>query len=142
MGTYSGSNSGVNGGTVTNVAFASGDLTVNGVVIGASVSSADTASTANADASAIAKAAAINQVSAQTGVTAKAAATQITSAAVTATTTAAFTINGVSITAASGANIGEKMANLVSNINQKADQSGVRAEIVDGDQYQLIADDG
>ncbi len=142
VGTYSGSNSGVNGGTVTNVAFASGDLTVNGVVIGASVSSADTASTVNADASAIAKAAAINQVSEQTGVTATAAATQITSGAVTATTTAAFTINGVSISAASGANIGEKMANLVSNINQKAEQSGVRAEIVDGDQFQLIADDG
>jgi flagellin len=143
VGTYSGSNSGVNGSTVTSVALVSGDLTINGVSVGASLAADDTASTATKDQSAISKAAAINRVSEQTGVTAQAQNTQILSGAVNLTAVASLTINGVSISdTATAGTIGEKMANLVSNINQKNAQTGVIAKVVDGDQYELIAADG
>ena len=143
VGTYSGSNSGVNGAAVSAAALVSGDITINGVSVGASLAADDTASTANKDQSAISKAAAINRVSDQTGVTAKAQNTQVLSAAVNASAVASLTINGVAIsdTAAAGT-AGEKMANLVSNINQKTAQTGVVAQVVDGDQFELIAADG
>lgn len=143
IGTYSGSNSGINGTAVADAALVSGDITINGVSVGASLAADDVSSTANKDRSAISKAAAINRVSDQTGVTATAQNTQVLSAAVNASAVASLTINGVSIadTAAAGT-AGEKMENLVSNINQKSAQTGVVAQIVDGDQFELVAADG
>lgn len=144
VGTYSGSNSGVNGAEVSAAALVSGDLTINGVSVGASLAADDTASSANKDFSAISKAAAINRVSDQTGVTATAQNTQILSAAVpNATAVADLEINGVVIADVGDAGtVGEKMANLVDAINQKTAQTGVVAQVVDGDQYELIAADG
>lgn len=144
VGTYSGSNSGVNGAEVSAAALVSGDLTINGVSVGASLAADDTASSANKDFSAISKAAAINRVSDQTGVTATAQNTQVLSAAVpNATAVADLTINGVTIADVGDAGtVGEKMANLVDAINQKTAQTGVVAQVVDGDQYELIAADG
>ncbi|PID42454.1 MAG: flagellin [Proteobacteria bacterium] len=146
VGTYSGSNSGVNGAAVTNTALISGDLTINGISVGASMASDDTASSTDKAASAIAKAAAINRVSDQTGVTAKAQATQVLSAEFTAVNAVSgLTVNGVTIddiAAASTGDVGGQMNNIVQAINNKSAQTGVRAEIVDDNQYQLIADDG
>jgi flagellin len=143
IGTYSGSNSGLNGTAVSATALASGDITINGVSVGASLAADDSASTAGKDASAISKAAAINRVSDSTGVTATASNTQVTSTAVSVTAVASLTINGVAISdTATAGTIGEKMENLVANINAKTAQTGVTAEIVDGDQYQLLAADG
>ncbi|MCP5206917.1 MAG: flagellin [Hahellaceae bacterium] len=143
VGTYSGSNSGVNSSTVSNAALATGDLTINGVSVGASLASDDTASTASKSASAISKAAAINRVSEQTGVTAVAQNTQVTSAAISNTTTiTGVSINGTTIGDAGGSSIGEKLAAFVDAVNQKTAATGVRAEVLDGDQFQLIADDG
>lgn len=143
VGTYSGSNSGVNGAAVTGAALATGDITINGVSVGASLSADDTASSVDKSHSAISKAAAINRVSEQTGVTAKAQNTQVTSATVNATAVSGLTINGVTIAdTAAGTTAGEKMETLVQNINNKSAQTGVVAQIVDGDQYELIAADG
>lgn len=142
-GTYSGSNSGVASGAVTGAALATGDLSINGVSVGASLASDDTASYANKSFSAISKAAAINRVSDQTGVTARAGNTQITSTAVTAAASTGLVINNVAIAdTAAAATIGEQMDLLVANINQKSAQTGVVASVLDGDQFELIAADG
>lgn len=144
VGTYSGNNAIANGdviATAGQVALDSGDLVINGVSIGKSDAAADTASTTAKAGSAIAKAAAINQVSEETGVTATANATQVTSGNVTAGA-ASVTINGVAIDVAAGANASEQVTLTVDAINQKTAQTGVRAEVVDDNQYQLIADDG
>src|SRR5690606_822470 len=69
VGTFSGGNSGVVGNSATG-ALASGDLVINGVSVGATFDSQDTASSADNDQSAIAIAAAINAVSDKSGVTA------------------------------------------------------------------------
>ncbi|ARU57156.1 flagellin-like protein [Oleiphilus messinensis] len=145
VGTYSGSNSGVNGGAVTATALVAGDLTINGVSVGASLATDDVASSTSKDSSAISKAAAINRVSDQTGVTATAQNTQVLSGAVTVGAVSGMILNAVTINdiaAAATGDIGGQMSNIVDAINQKSAQTGIRAEIVDSDQYQLIADDG
>ncbi len=144
VGTYSGSNSGVNGNVVSGNALAAGDLTINGVAVGASMASDDTASSTGKDVSAIAKAAAINRVSDQTGVTAKAQATQVLSADIGSVgAVSGLTINGVTIDdVAEAADVGGQMNNIVQAINNKSAQTGVRAEVVDDNQYQLVAEDG
>ena len=145
IGTYSGANSGINGAAVTG-SISAGDLSINGVSIGPSLTSYDTASTTGKDGSAISIATAINQVSDKTGVTAKAQATQVTSSALTANTAvSSLQINGITINAAasgSGSTTSQQVALVVNAINDKASQTGVRAEVVDDNQYQLIADDG
>lgn len=145
IGTYSGTNSGANGGKVTG-SIDAGDLTINGVSVGPSLSSYDTASTDGKDGSAISIAKAINLVSEGTGVTASAQATQLTSSTITANTqVSALTINDVSINVAqsgAGTTASQQVALIVEAVNDKAAQTGVRAEVVDDDQYQLIADDG
>ncbi len=143
VGTYSGSNSGVNGAAVTNAALAAGDITINGVSVGVSLAADDQASSTGKETSAISKAAAINRVSEQTGVTAIAQNTQVLSAAVNATAVTGLEINGVTIADVGAAGTaGEKMNNLVAAINQKSAQTGVIAQVVDGDQFELIAADG
>ena len=141
-GTYSGSNSGVSGNTVSGTAaLASGDVVVNGVSIGAAQASSDTASTSGNDMSAIAVAAAINQASDSTGVTATANENRVLSGTVTAAG-GTIGINNVDISVGSSASVSEGVSATVAAINAKSGQTGVTAEIVDGDQYELVAADG
>lgn len=149
VGRYSGTNSGVvaTGGTAGIVggltAMAEGDLVINGVPVGATDVTMDTASTTLAASSAIAKKAAINKVSEKTGVTADIVATRVVGTAIGAVAAATIAINGATTLAISAqANIGLQVQAIVDAVNSIAGQTGVRAEVLDGDQYQLVADDG
>ncbi len=132
------------GTAVTTDALSSGDLTVNGVDVGAST--ADTASgantTAHSAASAWAKVNAINSVSNSTGVTATATTTLTGSAAVTAGSIAAgaLTINGIDIGAVTVMNNDSDSA-LRNAINAVSNQTNVTASIDDG-KLVLTANDG
>lgn len=141
--------SGVNGGAVSDnatvAALATGDLVINGVAVGPSKATSDTASTVSAEGSAIAKAAAINAVSDKTGVTAKANANTLYSGDLTATTSATdITVNGVTISVAFATNddIAVKQAAIMDAINAKSGQTGVKAEALDADSFRLSASDG
>ncbi|AFL72827.1 flagellin [Thiocystis violascens] len=154
-GTYSGTATQVTSNLAdSTTAMAAGNLLVNGVQVGPSYATDDTASTLNQDASAIAKAAAFNLVSDKTGVTATVNANIAKNTTVQATATAAVsgTINGVEITGfTSVAGNDARSANrqsLVNAINAIKDQTGVRAidtgedGSATGGGVQLIADDG
>lgn len=145
-GTYSGTNGGVVGDASTvasgRVALVSGDLTINGTNVGQSFASDDTASTANSDASAISVAAAINRVSDTTGVTAEAGENTLYSGDITVTTAGQIDINGVTIDIAAGADVATKVTNAIDAINAKSGQTGVTAEVLDGNSYKLVAADG
>ncbi|KZY74799.1 flagellin [Oleiphilus sp. HI0071] len=149
-GTFSGATAGAIGntrealtGAGTLTPLVAGDLTINGVVVGATRASDDTASTSDEDGSAISIAAAINRVADKTGVTAEAAPNTKYSSAVTQGTDLAITLNGVAIAATStGTLASEDVALYVDAINAETGQTGVRAEVLDDDQYTLIADDG
>jgi len=110
--------------------LAAGDLTLNGIQVGASVAGANPGQTTN---SAAQIAAAINRVSAQSGITATANATTVTGSAATAftalpSTTADLTINGVKIgNIAAGTNAIGEGANVAAAINLMSDKSGVTA---------------
>jgi flagellin len=122
--------------------LAEGDLVVNNVSVGATDASMDAASTTLQSSSAIAKVKAINEVSAKSGVKAEALATRVTSTAVTAAA-ASISINGAATLAiAQQANVGLQVQAIVDAVNGIAGQTGVTAEILDGDQYQLVAADG
>jgi len=84
------------GATATKVpALANGDLVLNGVVVGASLTTDDSLSNTSGASSAIAKAAAINRVSAQSGVTATVGQTTVYGSAMSSSTAAGtVTING------------------------------------------------
>ncbi len=113
----------------TDDAFQNGDLIINGVAVGASLASDDTASTANAGASAIAKAAAINRVSDQTGVIAKVNANTVAGSSMTGVALAgSITINGVTISSieTSTDTVATRQA-VVTAINAVKDQTGVEA---------------
>ncbi|MDE1463530.1 flagellin [Spartinivicinus poritis] len=151
VGTYSGVNSGVAGDNVTNAALATGDLVINGVAVGPSLDSYDTASVdvgGNEKAeSAIAKAAAINLVSEQTGVTAKANQTIVVSDAITdpaANKSGSVVINGVSINISyvDDDTISDVQNIVVTAINNASGQTGVRAEAFGSNRFRLIAEDG
>ena len=109
--------------------LAAGDLTLNGIQVGASVAGAKAGQTTE---SAAQIAAAINAVSAQSGVTATANATTVTGSAPGGTadqaSTANLTINGVQVgnIAAGGDAIGQG-ANVANAINLVSSQSGVTA---------------
>ena len=136
--------SGVQGSLAKNMA--AGDLTINGVQVGATAASSDTLSVNDKASSAIAKVAAINAVSAQTGVTATVGNTQAAGSAMTvASKTGTLTINGVAtstITTVSDA--GLDRAAVVTAINNISQQTGVRA-VDTGDINKgvvMIAEDG
>ena len=143
-GKYQGGVSTAVSNTLAGTAMVAGDLVVNGVAIGASQSSYDTASSANRSFSAIAIAATINQVSDRSGVTAIAGPTTQTSTGVTANTGGALVINGVTVTTAAGTTStkAEQVGLFVDAINAKSSQTGVRAVVNDEDQFSLVADDG
>jgi flagellin len=77
-------------------------------------------------------------------VTAEAGPNTFYSSAVTADTALAITLNGVTIAGAAGTTgiAADQVAIYVDAINAESGRTGVRAEILDDDQYALIADDG
>ena len=133
-------------GQGTPVAMASGDLTINGVLVGASLAADDAASTTDPATSAIAKAAAINRVSDASGVYAEVNATTVLGSSMTATAgTGTVTVNGIttsSFSTTSDASISR--ATVVEAINNISDQTGVTA-IDTGEDTRgvlLVAEDG
>ena len=126
----------------------SGDLVINGVVIGSSIAADDSKSYSDKESSAIAKVAAINRSSAQTGVVAEVNQTIASGVAMTAGTAGAsgtITINGVatSVITLKG-NLGQDRSQVVNAINAISGQTGVKA-IDTGSDFlgvQMIAADG
>jgi flagellin len=115
-------------GTATTTALAAGDVTLNGIQVGASTVGAGAGQGA---ASAYSIAAAINAVSGQSGVTATANATSVVGAAPAASGAIAantFSINGVNVGAvAAGGNAVGQGANVAASINAISSQTGVIA---------------
>ncbi|WP_255374957.1 flagellin, partial [Oleiphilus sp. HI0123] len=145
VGTFSGSNSGAIGSTVGANALATGDLVLNGVPVGPSQASFDTASSGNQSSSAISKAEAINKVSDRTGVSAEVNSTIVNGGAITDGTgqTGNVDINGVTINIAySASDTATDIQNtVISAVNNKAGQTGVTAEAF-GATFRLVAEDG
>jgi len=112
-------------------ALSSGDLQINGVTVGASLTTDDNYSTASKSASAIAKAAAINRVSATTNVEAKVGSTQVAGASMSTVgaATGTITINGVGIgvTLNAGDTLDTNRAAVITAINLNSGQTGVTA---------------
>ncbi len=131
--------------TATSSALAGGDLVINGISIGASRASDDSASTANQSSSAIAKAAAVNRSTAQTGVTAIVSKTTASGSAMTASVTAGtVTVNGTAISVETTNDATSSRAAVVSAINAQSSLTGVTA-IDSGDDalgVSLVAADG
>jgi flagellin len=137
----------------TGTAIAAGDFSINGVLVGASVSTSDNLSyqgaNSNVAASAIAKAAAINAISQSTGVTAKANANTVTGSAMTVGAgtgdSGSLVINGVAtavITATADASTNR--TSVVNAINAISGQTGVVAVNTESSTagVQLVAADG
>lgn len=119
------------GGTATQTpALASGDLVLNGVVVGASLTTDDTLSNTSKDASAIAKAAAINRVSDLSGVHATVGETNVygTSMTYTSGLSGGITVNGVTTASvSSNADLEIMRDSIVTAINNISKQTGVVA---------------
>lgn len=114
--------------------FIAGDLRINGVLVGASLKTSDTASTINNSASAIAKVAAINAVSEQSGVTAKVNTNVLNGTAMVADaggviSTGTLTINGVTTASITTSSIDTSASrqSVITAINQISGRTGVRA---------------
>lgn len=135
--------SSVTSGSVTSTVLASGDLILNGVTVGASVS--DGVSSTGASASALAKANAINAVSGH-NVTATAdtnAVTGIAATAFTAITAGDFTINGVSVGAiALDADATARASGVIAAVNSVSGATGVTASNATATTVTLSAVDG
>ncbi len=130
------------GATVDDTDLAAGDITVNGVSVGASTAGTDNALAQQAS-SAWAKANAINAVSSQTGVTASATTTLVGNAGVAGgtITNGSVYINGIDLGDVTfSAN--DSSGTLVAAINRITDQTGVTASIVEGGKLQLTSEDG
>jgi flagellin len=147
VGQFSGTNSGAIGQEVTAIAFTTGDLVINGVPVGPTLAAFDTASPAGTgpSGSAIAKAEAINRVSDQSGVSASVNATLVNAGAIGtgSAQTGSFDLNSVTIEVSYSATntVADKQNTIISAINNKAGQTGIRAEAL-GATFRLIADDG
>lgn len=145
IGEFSGRNSGAISDQVPATDLAAGDIVINGVPIGPSLDTFDTSSTVNRSESAIAKAAAINQVSDRTGVTAEVTSTVLTAGSIVTSSSASgsIDINDVQINISYGSNdsVADRQNSIVTAINNKSGQSGVRAEAF-GSTFRLIAEDG
>ncbi|WP_237134501.1 flagellin [Pseudohongiella sp. O18] len=131
--------------TATDNALAVGDLTINGVAVGASKASDDSLSTSGNSASAISKAAAINAVSAQSGVTAVVDENLVAGTSMTgANASGSISINGTSISITTTTDTTATRASVVEAINAQSGLTGVRAVDTgeDAEGVQLVADDG
>ena len=130
---------------VTSLAFADGDVALNGVSIRATTTPDDTVSTSLATSSAIAKAAAINDSTKHTGVTARALETVANAGnnvtAGTLDSSNYVEINGVTIT---GFNVSNDDADdtLVTEINAESGKTGVVASLDSNNDLVLTAVDG
>lgn len=128
LGGVTGTTSATVTGAATTTALAAGDLTLNGVQVGASTAGA---AAGQGTASAYSIAAAINAVSGQSGVTAAAQANSVAGVAPAASgaiAANAFTINGVNVGAvAAGGNAVGQGANVAASINAISSQTGVVA---------------
>ena len=142
--------SGDQSGTASSVlGIKAGDLLVNGVAVGPSLSTSDALSSVGNNYSAISKAAAINAVSAQSGVIATVSGTTAYGSSMDTTTsgTGTITINGYtssSLTIAAGADASTARGMVVNAINAISASTGVKA-IDTGDSthgVQLVAADG
>lgn len=131
--------------TSTDSALSGGDLVLNGVTVGASRASDDTASTDMASASAISKAAAINRVSDQSGVTALVDKNEVAGSEMTAAIeTGTVTINGTAISVETTTDAASSRSAVVTAINAQSSLTGVTA-IDTGDDalgVSLVAADG
>jgi flagellin len=126
-------------------ALKEGAYSLNGVAIGPSMASADTASTKFAEASAIAKAAAVNAKSGESGVTATVNATEVAGQSMTAAAlSGSVVINNVTINMSTSTDAAASRASVVAAINASADQTGVTAIDTGSDKegVQLVAKDG
>lgn len=147
VGTFSGTNSGAIGQTVSPTPLATGDIVINGVPVGPTLASFDTASpsTTNPAGSAIAKAEAINRVADQSGVRATVNATLVNATAIGTgvAETGSFDLNGVTIEVSYSATntVADKQNSIISAVNNKAGQTGIRAEAL-GASFRLVAEDG
>jgi len=145
VGEYSGRNSGAISDEVPANDLLAGDIVINGVPVGPSLDNFDTASNVNRSESAIAKAVAINEVSDRTGVSAQVNAAILTAGTITTTSSSSgsLDVNGVQINVSYGSNdsVADRQNAIVTAINNKAGQSGVRAEAF-GSSFRLISDDG
>jgi flagellin len=114
--------------SATSSALQNGELTINGVSVGATRASDDSASTASANTSAIAKAAAINRVSDESGVTAVVDTNVAAGSAMTAAATSgSVTINGTTIAIDTSDDAASSRASVVAAINAQSDLTGVTA---------------
>ncbi|HBX37838.1 MAG TPA: flagellin [Pseudohongiella sp.] len=114
--------------SATSSALQNGELTINGVSVGATRASDDSASTASANTSAIAKAAAINRVSDESGVTAVVDTNVAAGSSMTAAdATGSVTINGTTISIDTSADAATTRASVVAAINAESDLTGVTA---------------
>src|SRR5690606_39266911 len=124
-----------------------GDIVINGVPVGPTLASFDTSSpSATGPAgSAIAKAEAINRVADQSGVRATVNATLVNATTINTALaeTGSFDLNGVTIEVSYSATntVADKQNSIISAINNKAGQTGIRAEAL-GPSFRLVADDG
>jgi len=130
----------------TNRDLNSGDLVINGVVVGATADVDDSLSVDAKSASAIAVVAAINRVSDSTGVQATVGTTILEGTTMTAAAlTGTVTINGVATASiTTTADAGASRALVTAAVNLVSSQSGVRAVDTGSDTggIQFIADDG
>jgi flagellin len=145
-GTYQAGVAALSSGDLTTDAFAAGDFSVNGVNIGQSLATQDTASFTYKSGSAVAKAAAINSVSSQTGVTATVNETLARGTnMVAAAATGYVVINGVTTqTFAVTTDAGYSRTVVVNAINAISGQTGVKAVDTGSNSagVQLVAADG
>jgi flagellar hook-associated protein 1 FlgK len=130
-------------GSSTTKALTTGQLTLNGKLVGTSVAGSAAGQTAD---SAYAIAQAINAVSASSGVTATANVNIVTGSAPGSTSAIAggsFSINGISVGAvAAGTNAAGEGANVAAAINAIATQTGVTASATSTGAVTLTAADG
>ncbi|MBP3981248.1 hypothetical protein J8G26_10965 [Acidovorax sp. JG5] len=129
--------------------IAAGDFAINGQLVGASLTTYDTASYNAKDSSAISRAAAINAISDKTGVTATANANEVAGVGAGGMTAAdgdaTLTINGVTtgtITVSGSATNAENRAAVITEINKFSAQTGVVAVDDEAEGVKLVAADG
>ncbi|WP_027359245.1 flagellin N-terminal helical domain-containing protein [Desulforegula conservatrix] len=121
------------GTQVSKAAIVAGDLFVNGIALGATVSQFTVFGSAN---TAWAKAAAINEKINLTGVAAKATTELVIGVGPVA---AGLNLNGISIGVAAGATAAMVVSNI--NTNTSLQAMGIRAELI-GSEVRIVGDDG
>ncbi|MBK8972309.1 MAG: flagellin [Hahellaceae bacterium] len=145
VGTFSGTNSGAVSQAMGASALVTGDIVINGVAVGPTLASYDNASNTQNSASAISKARAINQISDRTGVTAEINSTLVTAGTIAtgSSGSGSITVNGVTVNISYSAadTVADKQNAIVTAINNKSGQTGVRAEAF-GSTFRLLAEDG